>query len=353
MDIIRILLADDHAVVRAGIRDSLRAHPDWQIVEEAADGPTLLNALQHQPFDLLLVDVTMPSFDPLPTIRRIRMTHPKLRILVVSAYDDDIYVQGLLKAGVDGYHLKDQPIEEIPLAVKQVLNGERWISSPIINRFLKGDLAPEQAPGLTGRQYELLRLLQKGKDNQAIAQEMGLSIKTVENHLTRLYRQLNVQNRLEAVVYANQHPELMAAPAGSEGSGVKNVMESATPGPPMLLVDDNSRYRRKLRGIIGRLCPSAIISEAENVEEAINLVRANCYQAAFVDIILGDQDGISCTRRIKAVSPETRIILITAYPDREFRRQGMAAGAAALIDKRDLDDSALQQIIEDLATPCL
>ena len=349
METVRILLADDHAVVRAGIRDSLRSYPQWQVVEEATDGPALMSALQRSSFDLLLVDVTMPSFEPLPTIREIRLRHPNLRILVVSAYDDDVYVQGLLKAGVDGYHLKDQPCEEIPLAVQQVMAGKRWISAPLINRFVDGDLKPEPAPGLTSRQYDLLRLLQKGLDNHSIAQHMGLSIKTVENHLTRLYRQLNVQNRLEAVVYATEHPEVLSSSTGGVGLGCKPGAEGQAPGSPLLLVDDNARYRQKLRGIIGRLCPGAAVSEADCIEEAVSLVQANRYDVAFVDIILGDQDGISCTRRIKAVSPDTRIILITAYPDREFRRQGLAAGAAALIDKRDLDDSALQQIIEDVS----
>jgi DNA-binding NarL/FixJ family response regulator len=204
---------------------------------------------------------------------------------------------------------------------------------------------------LTGRQYELLRLLQKGLDNQTIAQHMALSVKTVENHLTRLYRQLNVQNRLEAVVYASEHPEILSSSAGSEpGSGIDGS-GSQTQGPPLLLVDDNARYRKKLRGIIGRLCPGAAVSEADNIEEAVSLTQANRYQVAFVDIILGDQNGISCTRRIKAISPDTRVILITAYPDREFRRHGLEAGASALIDKRDLDDTALQQIIEDISAP--
>jgi DNA-binding NarL/FixJ family response regulator len=351
MDNIRILLADDHAVVRAGIRDSLRSHPNWQIIEEAADGMALLDALHRAPFDLLLVDVTMPSFDPVPTIREIRIRYPNLRILVVSAYDDDVYVQGLLKAGVHGYHLKDQPLDEIPLAVQQVLAGERWISSPLINRFVERDLTPDPVPALTTRQYELLRLLQKGLDNHTIAKHMGLSIKTIENHLTRLYRQLNVQNRLEAVVYATQHPEILSASAGGALLSTKVGEEWQAAGPPLLLVDDNPRYRHKLRGIIGRLCPGAAISEADSIDEAISLVQANHYDAAFVDIILGEQDGISCTRRIKAVSPDTRVILITAYPDREFRRQGIAAGAAAMIDKRDLDDSAIQQIIEDVSAP--
>ena len=350
MKTIRILLADDHAVVRAGIRDSLSSHPDWHIVEEAADGPTLLNALQHDSFDLLLVDVSMPSFDPVPTIREIRLRYPNLRILVVSAYDDDVYVQGLLKAGVHGYHLKDQPIEEIALAVQQVLAGERWISGPLINRLVKRELKPEPATGLTSRQYDLLRLLQKGLDNHTIAQQMGLSIKTVENHLTRLYRQLNVQNRLEAVVYATEHPEILSASAGGAVLDANPGAEAPPPGPPLLLVDDNAHYRHRLRGIIGRLCPGAAVSEADSIEEAVSLVQTNRYEVAFVDIILGEQDGISCTRRIKAVSPDTRIILITAYPDREFRRQGIAAGAAALIDKRDLDDTALQQIIEDVSS---
>ena len=129
MSDISILLADDHALVRAGIRKMIDEIPGLVVVGEVGDGPQVFSALAVEQVDCLLIDVTMPSFDPIAAIRKIRALYPKLKILVVSAYDDNIYVQGLLGAGVNGYHLKDQPLNDLKLAIQRVLSGERWISS--------------------------------------------------------------------------------------------------------------------------------------------------------------------------------------------------------------------------------
>jgi DNA-binding NarL/FixJ family response regulator len=273
-----------------------------------------------------------------------------MKILVVSAYDDDVYVQGLLKAGVDGYHLKDQPLSDLRLAVQRVLGGERWLSSPLLDKLVSYTEVAPGLPALTSRQRDILRLLQQGLDNQTIAQRLDLSVKTVENHLTRLYRQLNVQSRLEAANYAMRHPEVLAmsgptvipAPVASNAPLDKYVT--------MLLVDDSARYRRQLRRMIGKICPRATIYGADNIEGAIRLTQQVAPQLVLVDVVLGDENGICCTRRIQALSPGSRIVLISAYPDREFHRLGLEAGAVAFLDKKDLDAATLRQIIDDTIT---
>lgn len=343
----RILLADDHAVVRAGIRNALEGLPDLEVVGEVGDGPTLFAALAGIQPDCLLIDVAMPDFEPVAAIRQIRARYPTMKILVVSAYDDDVYVQGLLGAGVDGYHLKDQPLSDLRLAVQRVLAGERWFSSRLLDRLVTRK-AVSHLSTLTTRQREILRLLQRGLDNQTIARRMGLSVKTVENHLTRLYRQLNVQSRLEAVNYVLQHPEVLAL-SGQEAALAATPAELGGPEHlTMLLVDDNARYRRQLRRMVGKVCPRAIIYEAENTHEALNLTRQVTPQLVLVDVVLGDEDGIGCTRRIKALSPSVRVILISAYPDREFHRMGLESGAVAFLDKKDLDAATLRQVIDDI-----
>jgi DNA-binding NarL/FixJ family response regulator len=349
MSKVRILLADDHAVVRAGIRNALEELANLEIVGEVGDGPALFEALAQMQPDCLLIDVTMPDFEPVAAIRQIRTRYPDMRILVVSAYDDDVYVHGLLGAGVDGYHLKDQPLSDLRLAVERVLAGERWVSSPLVDKLVGSTDASLSSSSLTARQCEILRLLQQGLDNQTIARRLGLSIKTVENHLTRLYRQLGVQSRLEAVNYVMQHPEVLTmsrqatsmVPLFSEGPVQQHVT--------MLLVDDNARYRRQLRRMIGKVCPQAMVYEAQNIGEAVLLTQQAAPQLVLVDVILGEEeDGIRCTRRIKALSPPSRIVLISAYPDREFHRLGLEAGAVAFLDKKDLDASTLCQIIDDV-----
>jgi DNA-binding NarL/FixJ family response regulator len=344
MATVRVLLADDHAVVRSGIRNALEDLPDLQVVGEVGDGPSLGPALARLQPDLLVIDVTMPHFEPVGMIRDVRLRYPALKILVVTAYDDDAYVQGLLGVGVNGYHLKDQPLSDLRLAVQRVLAGERWISSNLIGKLLSYSEFLSPSTQLTDRQRDILRLLSQGHDNQALARETGLSVKTIENHLTRIYRQLNVQSRLEAVRYVAEHPEILSqSTAAVSVADLLPRSDLAT-----LLVDDNARYRNQLRRMLGRAYPAAVIYEAGNTGEAIHYMEEVRPKLVLVDVILGEEDGIQCARRIKATWPHSRVILITAYPDREFRRLGIEAGASALVDKKDLDAAGLRHMIDDV-----
>ena len=348
MEQVRTVLADDHAVVRAGLANALRELPNIEIVGEVGDGDALFAILEQIEPDFLLTDVTMPHFEPIGTIRQIHARYPAMKILVVSAYDDDVYVQGLLGVGVNGYHLKDQPLSDLRLAVQRVLSGERWVCSPLVEKLLHYHGTAEPALPLTARQRDILRCLQEGLDNQAIARRTGLSVKTVENHLTRLYRQINVQSRLEAVNYVAQHPEALGhrEPLTAPPIGAAHAPSAAH--PTILIVDDNMRYRTQMRRMVGKSYPQALICEAENTRVALRQVESAAPQLAFVDVVLGDESGIDCTRRIHAQSAATRIILISAYPDREFHRLGIDAGAVAFLDKKDLNAAALREVIDDL-----
>ena len=343
---IRVLLADDHAVVRSGIRNALQDLVDLEVVAEVGDGPTLVRGLAKEQPDLLVIDVTMPDFEPISAIRSIRAQYPAMKVLVVSAYDDDAYVQGLLGVGVNGYHLKDQPLSDLKLAVQRVLAGERWISSTLISKLLSYSEFVAPQSGLTDRQREIVRLLLQGYDNQSLARETGLSVKTIENHLTRIYRQLNVQSRLEAVHYLTEHPEVLNSSRSAPAVGLADLLPVNK--LVALLVDDNGRYRSQLRRMVDRAYPQAAIYEAENTSEAVRLAEQTPPQLALVDVLLGDEDGIRCARRIKMAQPQCRVILISAYPDREFRRLGMEAGAAAFLDKKDLDVTTIRQMIDDV-----
>lgn len=355
MESVQILLADDHAVVRAGIVNALSTMSDIKIVGEVGDGPSLMRSLEALRPNFLLLDITMPAFEPIEAIRRIRLLYPELRILVVSAYDDDVYVQGLLSAGVHGYHLKDQPLSDLRLAINRILAGERWISSPLVDKLLsvtKPQAMNKQLPSLSGRQRDLLRLLAKGLDNRTIAGRLNLSIKTIENHLTRLYRQLNVHSRLEAANFVQESPEILA----HQGETAVSLPIRPTPKSTqqekvtILLVDDSRRYRQQLRRMVGKAYPNVSIYEASNINEGSSIVQRAAPQIAFVDVVLGDEDGIRCTRQFKNHNNQMRIILMSAYPDREFHRRGIEAGATAFLDKKDLDVATLNQILEDLLT---
>ncbi|MEM7029696.1 MAG: response regulator [Chloroflexota bacterium] len=344
-----VLLADDHAVVRAGIRNALTELTNLTIVGEVGDGPSVFQALAQAEPDCLLIDVTMPNFEPIRDIGQIHHQYPAMKILVVSAYDDDVYVQGLLGVGVNGYHLKDQPLSDLKLAVERIMAGERWVSSRLVNKLVSFvETPPATRPTLTQRQQEILQWLYQGLDNQTIARQMSLSVKTIENHLTRLYRQLNVQSRLEAVNYIVQHPDIIGTKP-AELSQPKTAPESQKQGwIAILLVDDNTRYRSRLHRMVNKVCPQALIQEASNINSAIKSVEQIQPRLIFVDVVLGDEDGIHCTRRIKAIAPQSRVVLMSAYPDREFHRLGLEAGAIAFLDKKDLDAAALHQVIDDV-----
>jgi len=343
----RVLLADDHAVVRAGIGKALSELDTLEIAGEAGDGPALFEALERLRPDLLVMDVAMPDFAPVADVRRVRTAYPSLKILIVSAYDDDAYVVGLLDAGVDGYHLKDQPLSDLRLAVQRVLAGERWLSSPLVNKLIHPHKRVASVP-LTSRQHDLLRMLQQGLDNAAMARAMNLSVKTVENHLTRLYRQLGVNSRLEAMAYVVAHPEALAV-AGSAAAQADHQLLSSDTTLHVLIVDDNARYRSQLRRMMGKAYARSLIYEADSVKEALRVAGQHSIQLALVDVVLGSdvENGIQCARRLRTLDPQMRVVLISAYPDREFHRQGLEAGAIAFVDKKDLDIATLRQVVED------
>ncbi|HRF46221.1 MAG TPA: response regulator [Anaerolineales bacterium] len=340
----RIVLADDHAVVRAGLRNALTGQPDLAVVSEVGNGPDLMAAVREHTPDLIVIDVAMPDFEPVAAVRTFKTEYPGMRILVVSAYADEGYLVGLLGAGVDGYHLKDQPLADLQLAVQRVIEGERWVPAPLVDRLVhRQPTAPRATPVLTRRQRELLRLLMQGFDNRKIAQAMELSVKTVENHLTSLYRSLAVESRLEATHFAMRYPEVLRDP-----EPVGPTPESKTEGVlTVLLVDDNPRYREQMARLIGKTHPASRVIEAGDIADALQAAERIHPHLALVDVVLRDEDGIQCTRRIKTVSPETRVVLISAYPDREFRRLGFNAGAVAYLDKKDLDVAAVRQVIQD------
>jgi DNA-binding NarL/FixJ family response regulator len=344
---VRVLLADDHTVVRAGLRSALEVLPNLEIAGEVGNGHDLMEALERIDPDLLVMDANMPNFEPISAVRQIKAKRPNLKILIVSAYDYETYVVGLLNAGADGYHMKDQPLSDLQLAAQRILNGDRWISGSLVGRLTDRRPSSQQptTPWLTRRQRDLLRLLTQGTDNRNIALSLDLSVKTVENQLTALYRVLGVDSRLKAVNYALGHPEFLAT-SGQEL--FESTPVKVEPELNVLVVDDNNRYRQQLCRLIGKIYPSSLLYEAENISEALSLGEQIRPQLALIDVVLEDDDGIQCARRLRAISPSTRMVVISAYPDREFRRQALSAGAIAFLDKKDLDTATIRQVLEDV-----
>ncbi len=206
---VRILLVDDHAVVRQGTRQLLEREPDLEVVAEAGDGEEAVRlARLHEP-DVAVMDIAMPKLNGIEATRQIKATHPRISILALSAYDDDQYIFALLEAGAAGYLLKNVSAEELVKAIRAVAAGEAvlhpTIARRVLNRFApNADRQPaaDALEHLTDREVEILRLAARGLKNQEIAHELSLSVRTVQTHLSNIFGKMGVGSRTEAVLEA-------------------------------------------------------------------------------------------------------------------------------------------------------
>lgn len=202
---IRILIADDHPLVRSGICAELARHNEIEVLGEALDGDEALQlTLQRRP-DVLLLDVNMPGMKARHVIRQVKQELPACRVLVVTAYGDRGTVLGMLKAGADGYLLKDEDPHFIYEAVKRLAGGETWLSPAVADNVVEytaGNLLSPSKHHLTIREVEVLRLLMDGKSNKDIAMALVISERTVESHVTNILDKMGATSRLEAALLA-------------------------------------------------------------------------------------------------------------------------------------------------------
>ena len=206
---IRVILADDHAVVRKGIRDFLEETGEIVISAEASDGEEALRLISADPPDVAILDIQMPKLTGVEVTRRLRAMLPALRILILTAYDDDPYIFALLQAGANGYVLKTAASADIVRAVMTVHAGgsalDPAVAQKVIAQISTGKPLGERDPSverLTEREIDVLRFAAKGMTNRAIGQQLGIGERTVQGHLANIYAKLDVGTRTEAVLAA-------------------------------------------------------------------------------------------------------------------------------------------------------
>src|SRR5688572_1873108 len=206
---LRILLADDHTVVRQGLRRVLEDRPDWEVVAEAGDGrEAVRQAEEHKP-DVAIIDVAMPLLNGIEATRQICKRSPSTRVLVLSMHSDEAYVHQLLKAGATGYLLKDSADVDLLQAVDAVSKGKSFFS-PSISRVMLDDYVRQLADkgitdryeSLSEREREVFQLIAEGKANKEIAALLSISPSTVETHRARIMEKLDLHSAAEIVLYA-------------------------------------------------------------------------------------------------------------------------------------------------------
>jgi DNA-binding NarL/FixJ family response regulator len=207
-DPIRVILADDHAVVRKGIREFLEEAGDVEVVAEADDGAQALRLIEEHRPDVAVLDIRMPTMTGVEAARQVKDRFPQVRVLILTAYDDDPYVFALLQAGADGYVLKTASGDELVRAVRTVHRGESALSPEIATKVVRQAVsgrpegAADQIETLTERELDVLRLAARGLTNRAIGHALGISHRTVQGHLQSVYGKLDVNSRTEAVTEA-------------------------------------------------------------------------------------------------------------------------------------------------------
>lgn len=205
---IRILLVDDHKIVREGISSLLKQYPDMEVIGEAADGRSALRLVKELSPDLVIMDISMPDLNGIDATRRINAEHPEIKVIALSMHYDKQFVSEMFKAGAEGYLLKDSAFEELEHAIRIVMDNKTYIN-PQIAGLVVESLASQSTHAnhqafnlLTEREREVLQLIAEGKSTKQIASDLNVSAKTVESHRRQVMGKLNIRNVAELTKYA-------------------------------------------------------------------------------------------------------------------------------------------------------
>ena len=204
-----IVLADDHTILREGLRALLTADPSFKIVGEARDGREAVRCVERLGPDLLLMDLSMPRMSGMDAIREIKKRYPETKIIALTVHKTEEYLLATLQAGADGFVLKDATHDELILAIKNVMRGKSYLSPGVSEKVIEGYLEGKKSnrslsswESLSQREREVLKLIAEGYKNKEIAEDLCISLKTVEKHRANLMKKLDLHNTAALTVYA-------------------------------------------------------------------------------------------------------------------------------------------------------
>ena len=206
---VRIVLAEDHTILREGLRALLTADPNFEIIGEAADGRAAVRFVEKQIPDLILMDLSMPRMTGMDAIREIKKRYPQTKIIALTVHKTEEYLRTTLQAGADGYVLKDATHGELMMAIQSVLKGKTYLSPGVSGRVIEGylegkesQMPPSTLGLLSQREREVLKLIAEGYKNKEIATDLCISLKTVEKHRANLMKKLDLHNAAALTAYA-------------------------------------------------------------------------------------------------------------------------------------------------------
>ena len=225
MSLIKILLADDHPMLRQGIRHRLEQEPDLEVAGEAGDGEEAIRMARELTPDVIIIDIGMPKINGLEATKQIKAENPAISILVLSVHDEEEYIIGVLEAGASGYLLKSSYGEELVNAVRSVGTGEFVLHPAVFQRLFArarnrqlNPALPVKLEKLTPRESEVLQLVARGMSNKGIALNLGIGLRTVKGHLLNIYAKMGVSSRTEAVLSALREGRINLEDTAQEAS---------------------------------------------------------------------------------------------------------------------------------------
>ena len=203
---IRIVLADDHVLVRQGLK-SLLEREGFQVIAEASDGQEALRHVESLQPDIAVMDISMPTLNGLNAAREVRRASPKTKTILLTQHDESQYIRDALEAGVKGYVLKSQVANDLLLAIRQVSRGQVYLSPGVSSAVIEAYQSKSEKPRnpLTSRERQVLQLVAEGKSTKDVASLLGISVKTAESHRSRLMQKLDIHETASLVLYAVRH----------------------------------------------------------------------------------------------------------------------------------------------------
>jgi DNA-binding NarL/FixJ family response regulator len=215
----KIILAEDHVLVREGIKKIIEAFPGLEVVGEVGDGPELMKLLKRLPVDMVVLDISMPSLPGIEATREIRQAYPTVKVLILTMHKKKEYLHNAMAAGVDGYLLKEDAPKELLNAIEKIRQGMIYVSpllaSDLADLYMQGQRlgeAEEDEP-LSAREIEIIKMIAEGKSSKEIAEILFLSFRTIQNHRAKIMKKLNLKKNTDLVKYAIRKGYVATTPA--------------------------------------------------------------------------------------------------------------------------------------------